>query len=56
MMGDQMVDACSMMGRVMALYVLMMVSFCLPHLVDVRALRMFRVRLALMDVWLMCSV
>jgi len=31
MMGDQMVDAYSNMGLVMVLYVLSMVSFCLPQ-------------------------
>lgn len=29
--GDQMVDAYSSMGSVMALYVAMIVSFCFPH-------------------------
>lgn len=46
--GDQIVDAYSKMGRVMALYVEMMVSFCWPHLVDVRLRRMLMVLLALL--------
>ena len=38
MMGPQMEQAYSRMGRVIALYVLMIVSFCFPHVVDVSAL------------------
>jgi len=56
MMGDQTVDAYSSMGRVMALYVARIVSFCLPQLVEVSALSMFSVVLAFVHVWLMCSV
>ena len=40
MIGDQMVLAYSRMGRVMALYVFVMVSLDLPHVVDVSDLRM----------------
>ena len=37
MIGDHVCDAYSRMGRVMALYVATIVSFCLPQLVDVSA-------------------
>ena len=52
--GDQIVDAYSMTGRVMALYVAMIVSFCLPHVVDVSAFRMLTDFFALIAVLLMC--
>ena len=35
--GDHMVETCSSMGLVMALYVARIVSFCFPHVVDVSA-------------------
>ena len=53
--GPQIVFAYSKMGRVIALYVWSMVSFCFPHLVDVSAFRMLRVRFALSVVILICS-
>ena len=34
-LGDQMVEAYSSTGLVMALYVVSMVSLCLPHFVEV---------------------
>ena len=49
-----MVFAYSKMGRVIVLKVDIISSFCLPHLVDVSALRMLRVRFALMVVSFMC--
>ena len=36
--GDHMVETYSSMGLVMALYVAMIVFFCLPHVVDMSAL------------------
>ena len=36
--GDHMVETYSSMGLIMALYVVMIVSFCFPHVVDVSAL------------------
>ena len=36
--GDHMVETYSSMGLVMALYVAMIVSFCIPHVVYVNAL------------------
>ena len=39
-LGDHMVEAYSSTGLVMALYVVSMVSLCLPHLVKVRTLSM----------------
>ena len=54
--GDQMVDAYSRMGRVIALYVSVMVSFCLPQLVEVSACRMLSVFCALLHVSWMCLV
>ena len=36
--GDNMVESYSSIGLVMALYVVMIVSFCFPHVVDVSAL------------------
>ena len=54
--GSQIVFAYSKMGRVIALYVWSMISFCLPHLVDVRAVRMLRVRFALsVMILIICS-
>ena len=38
--GDHMVETYLSMGLVMALYVMMIVSFCLPHVVDVIVLSM----------------
>ena len=55
-MGDQMVDAYSRMGRVMALYVFTIVSLCLPHLEEDRALRMLSVLRDLVRVCLVFSV
>ena len=52
--GDQIVLAYSSMGLVMALYVLAMVSFCLPQVVPVRDFRMLMVEEALdfvSEVW-----
>ena len=43
------------MGRVMALYVWSIVSFCFPLLVDVSAFRMLSVRFALLVLVLICS-
>ena len=43
MMGDHVVDAYSSIGLVIVLYVVMIVSFCLPQVVPVRAFRMFKV-------------
>lgn len=48
------VFAYSNMGRVMVLNVEIMSSLCLPHLVDVSALRMLRVRFAFCAVSLVC--
>ena len=39
-LGDHMVEAYSSTGLVMALYVSIMLSLCLPHLVKVRTLSM----------------
>ena len=52
--GDHMVEAYSSMGLVMALYVAMIVSFCLPHVVDVSALSIFIVLSAFVVVIYMC--
>ena len=41
--GDHIVEAYSIIGLVIALYVVSMVSFCLPYFVVVRDLRMFMV-------------
>ena len=54
--GDQIVDAYSRMGRVMALYVCSSVSLCWPHLDAVMACMMLRVRLAFSHVSWMCLV
>ena len=56
MIGDQIVDAYSRRGRVMALYVATMVSFCCPQLVDVRDESMLSVFFALTQVLFMCAV
>ena len=53
-MGDQVVDAYSRMGRVMALYVQRIVSLDFPHFVDVSARSMFVVFLALFVEFWMC--
>ena len=49
-----MVFAYSNMGRVIVLKVERINSFCLPHFVDVSALRMLRVRFALVVVRFIC--
>ena len=54
--GDQMEDAYSRMGRVIALYVEMIVSFCLPQLVDVSACRIGIVLCAFVHVFCMWVV
>ena len=46
--------AYSKMGKVMALNIETIRSFCLPHLVEVSALRMNSVHLALVMVMFMC--
>lgn len=56
MMGDQMVDAYSRRGRVIVLYVDIMVSFCCPQVVDVREARMLSVLLAFLVMLLMWVV
>ena len=56
MIGDHDVDAYSNIGRVMALYVVMIVSFCFPQEVPVSALRMLSVCLAFLRVFWMCVV
>ena len=53
-MGDHMVEACSRMGLVMALYVDSIVSLCVPYLVDERILSMGSVVHALDAVLSMC--
>lgn len=53
---DQVVLAYSRMGLVIALYVVAIVSFDLPHCVVVSALRMLTVFLALSTVFFVCSV
>ena len=53
-LGDQMVEAYSSTGLVMALYVASMVSLCLPHLVEVRTLSMLIVLRALVAARSMC--
>ena len=52
--GDHMVETYSSMGRVMALYVAMIVSFCFPHVVGVSALSICIVLRALVVVISMC--
>ena len=53
-LGDQMVEAYSSTGLVMALYVASMVSLCLPHFVEVRTLSMLIVLRALVAAKSMC--
>ena len=53
--GDQMVLAYTRIGRHIVLYVVVIVSFCFPDLVDVSALSMLVVLFALSCVVLMCS-
>lgn len=54
MMGDQIVLAYSMIGRVIVLYVVVSVSLAFPQCVDVSALRMLMVCLALCSVLFTC--
>ena len=56
MIGDHVVDAYSSLGRVIALYVAMIVSFCLPQLVDVSACSIGIVLFAFSHVFCMCGV
>ena len=53
-LGDNVVEAYSSTGLVMALYVASMVSLCLPHLVEVMTLSMLIVLRALVAVRSMC--
>ena len=53
-LGDQIVEAYSCTGLVMALYVASMVSLCWPHFVDVRTLNMLIVLRALVAAKSMC--
>ncbi len=48
--------ACSMTGLVMVLYVVIIVSFCLPQAVYVRALSSLVVLAAFSSVFSMCSL
>ena len=52
--GEHMVETYSSMGLVMALYVVMIVSFCFPHVVDLSALGICIVLRALVIVISMC--
>ena len=52
--GDHMVEAYSSMGLVMALYFARIVSFCLPHVVDVSPLSICIVLRAFVVVISMC--
>ena len=52
--GDYMMETYSSMGLVMALYVAKIVSFCVPHVVDVSALSIYIVLRAFVDVIYMC--
>ena len=54
--GPQIVFAYSRTGRAIALHVWSIVCFCFPHLVDVRAFRMLRVRFAFSMLVLICPV
>ena len=54
--GDQIVLAYSSVGRVIALYVVVIVSFCFPQFVDVSALSILRVFPAFCLVFSMCSL
>ena len=53
-LGDHMVETYSSTGLVMALYVASMVSLCLRHLVEVRALSMLIVLHALVAARSIC--
>ena len=53
-LGDQMVEPHSSTGLGMAMYVASMVSLCLPHVVEVRTLRMLIVLRALVAAKSMC--
>ena len=53
-LGDQMVEAYSNTGLVMALYVASMVSLCFPHFVEVKTLSMLFVLRALVAAKSMC--
>ena len=53
-LGDNMVEAYSIIGLVMALYIACMVSLCLPHFVEVRTLSMLIVLRALLTAKSMC--
>ena len=53
-LGDHMEEAYSSTGLVMALYVVSMVSLCLPYFVEVRTLSMFIVLCALVAARSMC--
>ena len=53
-MGDHMVEAYSSMGCVMVLYMVSIVSFYLPHMVEVRAFIICSDLHALVAVLLMC--
>ena len=52
--GDHMVETYSSMGLVMALYVVMIVSFCFPHVVDMSAFSICSVLRAFAVVISMC--
>ena len=53
-LGDHMEEAYSSTGLVMALYVVSMVSLCLPHFVEVRTLSMLIILRALAAAKSMC--
>ena len=53
-LGDQMIEAYSSTGLVMALYVASMVSLCLPHFGEVRTLSMLIVLRAFVAAKSMC--
>ena len=53
-LGEHMEEAYSSTGLAMALYVVSMVSLCLPHFVEVRTLSMFIVLCALVAAMSMC--
>ena len=55
-LGDHMVEAYSSTGLVMALYVVSMVSLCLPHFVVVSTLSMLIVLRALVATMSMCRL
>ena len=54
--GDQIVLAYSNVGRVIALYVVVIVSLCFPHFEEVSAFSIFTVLLALSLVFSICSL